>query len=65
MSLFNYRCDHCGALEERAVTDTYTRRVLCLTCIGAAWYYTTNSPDSEGDNLSQVLDEQRPQEVDA
>lgn len=53
--LFLEECDACGAIEERAFTDTWTGKQLCAACLGYVLDYVTNSPASEGDNLIQLL----------
>lgn len=52
------RCDNCGGSEERVFTDSWTGLSLCLTCVVAVANRTTMSPQSEGDNLRELLDEE-------
>jgi hypothetical protein len=49
-------CDHCGTPEERLLTDTWTGKSLCLTCLSEICERLTHSP-SEGDNLSELLED--------
>ena len=53
--LFLHDCMACGFAEERTFTDSYTGIELCLSCLGKVVNQTTNSPASEGDNLTDVL----------
>jgi hypothetical protein len=49
-------CDHCGMPEERLLTDTWTGKSLCLTCLSEICERLTHSP-SEGDNLNELLED--------
>jgi hypothetical protein len=57
MPLFphNQRCDACGGVEERIFTDSYTGKDICLMCLTEVAGRVTNSPESEGDNLAEML----------
>jgi len=54
--IFLRSCDNCSATEERVFTDSWTGKELCLECLSMIASDITNSPQSEGDNLAEVLD---------
>lgn len=53
--MLSRECDHCGSLEERVFTDSWTGLELCCTCLHQVIGDVTMSPASEGDNLKKVL----------
>lgn len=50
-------CEQCDVPEERLFTDSYTGMELCLGCLSPIASQITNSPESEGDNLAELLNE--------
>lgn len=48
-------CDNCNASEERVFTDSWTGQEFCLECLSAVARHVTNSPQTEGDNLAEVM----------
>lgn len=51
------QCDWCHAYEERTFIDSWTGMNLCVACLHRVAYRLTNSPHSEGDNLTEMLRE--------
>jgi hypothetical protein len=49
-------CDHCGSLEERIFTDSWTGKALCLSCLYEICGQICMSPQTEGDNLEMLLE---------
>lgn len=52
-----HTCDWCRMSEERVLTDSWTGKALCPTCLFSIIGQLTLSP-SDGDNLEQLLEEQ-------
>lgn len=50
-------CDHCDSLEERLFTDSWTGKELCLSCLYPIVGKIAMSPQTEGDNLAQLLED--------
>ncbi|UXE05127.1 hypothetical protein SEA_MACH_82 [Mycobacterium phage MaCh] len=48
-------CDGCGADQERVFEDSWTGLELCNDCIAEVIEEVTFSPQSEGDNLKDLL----------
>lgn len=57
MFVVHRECAGCAAVEERLFTDTYTGKDLCSLCLIKVLPQTTMSPESEGDNLPELLEE--------
>lgn len=55
--MYMYECGNCGMPEERVFQDSWTKKSLCLKCLGEVWDRVTNSPFTEGDNLEKLLAE--------
>lgn len=56
-------CGNCGNFEERTFRDSWTGMDLCLMCLAPIANQITNSPDSEGDNLKTLLNNDNDTEV--
>lgn len=50
-------CNSCGLPEERLFTDTYSGRSVCITCLEQIISRINMSPESDGDNLDELLKE--------
>lgn len=48
-------CENCGLSEERTFEDSWTGKSLCLECLIPIASLLTNSPQTEGDNLEELL----------
>ena len=58
MSLFSLEeCAACENKEERVFVDSWTGTRLCLECLGSFWERLSNSPESGGDNLKELIEE--------
>lgn len=55
--LFMHDCHQCGNHEERLLTDSWTGKELCLSCLYPIIGKLAQSPQSEGDNLDELLGE--------
>lgn len=53
--MFLRDCDNCGASEERVFVDSWTGMELCLSCLFPIVGQITMGPHTEGDNLTQLL----------
>lgn len=54
--MFSRDCDYCGVPEERLFEDSYTGMNLCVSCLLPILPDLSLSPDTEGDNLKELLD---------
>lgn len=50
-------CDNCGQPEERLFEDTWTGKELCIMCLAPIINSLTMSPNSDGDNIDELLKE--------
>lgn len=52
-----HRCNQCGNLEERTFTDSWTGKELCLTCLYPIIGKVSQAPQTESDNLEDLLND--------
>lgn len=57
MLVLHRECAHCGLTEERLFEDSWTGKEFCIRCLLEFVERLTNSPQSEGDNLEELLKE--------
>lgn len=50
-------CEYCGCEVERTFQDSWTGKEFCLGCLAPLIGDITESPQSEGDNLDSLLNE--------
>lgn len=55
MFVFLHDCEACEATVERAFTDNWTGRELCLDCLSEVVSEVNMSPSYDGDNLLSLL----------
>lgn len=49
-------CSVCDASEERVFTDSFTGKEVCIECLAPVIRQITNSPQTENDNLADLLE---------
>ena len=55
MFVFLHECDACGVSVERALTDNWSGKELCLDCLSQVISEVNMSPSYDGDNLLSLL----------
>ena len=63
MLTLSNECENCGGHEERTFRDSWTGTDLCLMCLAPIASQITSSPQSEGDNLKTLLNNEDNTEV--
>jgi hypothetical protein len=53
--VFLHNCEACETMVERAFTDNWTGRELCLDCLSEVVSEVNMSPSYDGDNLLSLL----------
>jgi len=65
MHVIFHECQNCGRDEERIFTDSFSGKELCIPCLVPIANVLALSPQSEGDNLEELLEDMETREIDS